>query len=253
MSASSGTRPAPAAPLFSLALSERASRVLPLLAGATALMLVGSLYLIFAVAPAEAQMGIVQKIFYFHVPSAYAMYVGWFVCAVSSGVWLWKRSDKWDAWAVAGAEVGLVFCAIVLVTGPLWARKAWGVYWTWDPRLTSTLLGGLMFFAYLTLRNLGGGGLAEKRFASALALLGIPNAALIHFSVKRWRGQHPQVITGRGGGLSADMKPAFFFALLTFTALVVLLLWARARAERTRQAVLRLELDAAERGLLEDA
>lgn len=227
--------------------------MLPLLAGATALMIVGSLYLIFAVAPAEAQMGIVQKIFYFHVPSAYAMYVGWFVCAVSSGVWLWKRSDKWDAWAVAGAEVGLVFCAIVLVTGPLWARKAWGVYWTWDPRLTSTLLGGLMFFAYLTLRNLGGGGLAEKRFASALALLGIPNAALIHFSVKRWRGQHPQVITGRGGGLSADMKPAFFFALLTFTVLVALLLWARARAERTRQAVVRLELDAAERGLLEDA
>jgi heme exporter protein C len=253
MSASSGTQPAPAAPLFSPALSERASKVLPLLAGATALMLVGSLYLVFAVAPQEAQMGIVQKVFYFHVPSAYAMYVGWFVCAVSSGVWLWKRSDAWDAWAVAGAEVGLVFCAIVLVTGPLWARKAWGVYWTWDPRLTSTLLGGLMFFAYLTLRNLGGGGLAEKRFASALALLGIPNAALIHFSVRRWRGQHPQVISGRGGGLSADMKPAFFFALATFTALVVLLLWARARAERTRQAVLRLELDAAERGLLEDA
>jgi len=234
-------------------LSDRASRVVPILAAATALLLIGALYLIFAVAPVEAQMGIVQKIFYFHVPSAYSMYVGWCVCAVSSGMWLWKRSDKWDAWAVAGAEIGLIFCAIVLVTGPLWARKAWGVYWTWDPRLTSTLLGGLMFFAYLVLRGLGSGGLAERRFASALALLGVPNAALIHYSVQRWRGQHPQVISGRGGGLSADMKPAFYLAFLAFTALVVLLLWVRARAERTQQAVRRLELDAAERGLLEDA
>ncbi len=251
MTAPAAPRPASVASVS--ALGERASRVVPLLAAATALLVLGAIGLVFGVAPVEAQMGIVQKIFYFHVPSAYAMYVGWSVCAVSSGVWLWRRSDRWDAWAVAGAEVGLVFCAIVLVTGPLWARKAWGVYWTWDPRLTSTLLGGLMFVAYLVLRGLGAGGLAERRFASALALLGIPNAALIHYSVQRWRGQHPQVISGRGGGLSAEMKPAFYLAFFAFTALVVLLLWARARAERLQQAARRLELDAAERGLLEDA
>jgi heme exporter protein C len=235
------------------ALRERASRVMPFVAAATALLVTAALWLVFAVAPVEAQMGIVQKIFYFHVPSAYAMYVGWAVCAVSSGVWLRRQSDRWDAWAVAGAEVGLLFCAIVLVTGPLWARKAWGVYWAWDPRLTSTLLGGLMFVAYLVLRGLGAGGLAERRFGAALALLGIPNAMLIHYSVQRWRGQHPQVISGRGGGLAPDMKPAFYVAFLAFTALVVLLLWARARAERLRQVAQRLELDAAERGLLEDA
>ena len=103
-----------------------------------------TLYLIFVVAPVEKQMGIVQKIFYFHVPSAYAMYLGFGASALGSAGYLIKRDAKWDALAVAGAEVGTLFCLIVLLTGPLWARKAWGVWWTWDPRLTTTLLAGMI-------------------------------------------------------------------------------------------------------------
>jgi len=219
----------------------------------TAALIGASLYEIFVVAPVEVQMGIVQKIFYFHVPSAYAMYVGFFVSAVGSAVYLAKRSPAWDAVAVAGAEVGMVFCAIVLTTGPLWARKAWGVWWTWDPRLTTTLLAGMIFLSYLALRSFGTAGEAEKRFASGLALVGVLDLPIIHYSVQRWRGVHPTVITGRGGGLDPQMKVAFLVSMLAFTALVALLVWTRARVERQKQRVHDLELMAARRGLLEDS
>ncbi|MDQ3033336.1 MAG: cytochrome c biogenesis protein [Myxococcota bacterium] len=220
----------------------------------TIALLVAALYAIFVHAPVERQMGIVQKIFYFHVPSAYAMYVGFVLAAVGSVGYLWTRKDRWDALAVAGAEVGLLFCTIVLITGPLWARKAWGVYWTWDPQLTVTLLAGLIFTAFVVLRSFGGAGEAEKRFASALAIVGVMLLPIIHYSVKLWRGQHPVVLTrSAGGGLHRDMYPAFFISLTLFTALVVLLVWARARAERARQELAAIETDAAAQGILEDA
>lgn len=212
---------------------------------------VGSLWAIFGIAPVELQMGIVQKIFYFHVPSAYAMYVAFVVSAVGSALYLWRRDAKWDALAVAGAEVGLIFCLIVLVTGPLWARKAWGTYWTWDPRLTTTLLAGMIYVAFNVLRSFGQAGEAEKRFASALGFLGLLLLPVIHFSVQRWRGQHPTVITRAGGGIHPDMVPALVSGFVLFTALVSLLVWARFRVERVRQRVVALELEAAERGLEE--
>lgn len=211
------------------------------------------LYEVFVVAPVEEQMGIVQKVFYFHVPSAYAMYVGYTVSAIGSALYLWKRHERFDALAVAGAEVGLVFACIVLTTGPLWARKAWGVYWTWDPRLTTTLLAALIFVAFLVLRSFGEAGEGEKRFAAGLAIVGLLNVPIIHYSVQRWRGQHPTVITGRGGGLAPSMRPAFLVCFLAFTLLVALLIWTRARAERARQRVDALRMDATERGWVEDA
>jgi heme exporter protein C len=221
--------------------------------GALLLVLVPvHLWLIFGFAPQEATMGLAQKIFYFHVPSAYAMYVGFAVALVGSVGYLWKRTAFWDALAVSGAEVGLLFCAAVLITGPLWARKAWGVYWSWDPQLTVTLLAGLIFTGAVVLRSFGGGD-AEKRFASGLAIVGTFLAPIIHYSVQRWRGQHPTVVREGGGGLHPDMKIAFFFGLFTFTLLVAYLIWTRLRLERDRQALAELEGDAAEAGLLEDA
>jgi len=222
------------------------------LAALTAILLAASVYTIFFVAPVELQMGVVQKIFYFHVPSAYSMYVGFTLCVVGSAIYLAKRSDTAEAMAVAGAEVGTVFCLIVLITGPLWGRKAWGTYWTWDPRLTTTLLISMVYVAYLLLRNLGSTGEAERRFAAGLGVMGGFLMPIIHYSVKLWRGQHPTVITNKGGGLHPDMRVALILSFLAFTALVALLIWARARAERARQRIQALELDAAELGLLED-
>lgn len=210
---------------------------------ATVIMFAASLYAIFVVAPVEQQMGIVQKIFYFHVPSAYAMYIGFVVSAFGSALYLIKRDPKWDAVGVAGAEVGSLFCLIVLLTGPLWARKAWGVWWTWDPRLTTTLLAGMIFAAYLALRSMGSAGEVEKRFAAGLALFGLIDLPLIHYSVQRWRGVHPTVITGKGGGLESEMYWALGMSFIAFTGLAVLLIWARASIERQREEATRLRFE----------
>ncbi len=219
----------------------------------TAVGLAVHLYLIFAYAPVEATMGIAQKIFYFHVPSAYAMYIGFTLALVGSIGYVWKRDPRWDALAVAGAEVGMIFVMVVLITGPLWARKAWGTYWTWDPRLTSTMMIGMVFMAFVVLRSFGAGGETEKRFAAGLAIVGSFLIPIIHWSVQRWRGQHPTVVTGRGGGLHADMYPAFFTGMGVFTLLVIFLVWARFRAERTKHALSALEDELADAGILEDA
>jgi heme exporter protein C len=207
----------------------------------SAALLLAALYAIFVLAPLESRMGIVQKIFFFHVPSAYAMYLCYVVCAVGSGLYLARRQLIWDALALSGAEVGSLFCAMVLTTGPLWARKAWGVYWTWDPRLTTTLLSGMIFFAYLLLRSFGNAGEVERRFAAILAVAGALNLPVVHFSVRQWRGMHPAVITGSGGGLDAGMRPALGLGFALFTALGALLCWMRVRAELSRQRLERLQ------------
>jgi len=221
--------------------------------GLCVLLLPTALYAIFVIAPVEAQMGIVQKIFYMHMGSWSGMYIGFATCSVTSALYLWKREESWDALAVAGAEVGMLFCLAGLISGPLWARKAWGTYWTWDPRLTSTLLIAMVFFAYLVLRSFGATGEVEKRFAAGLAIIGLLDMPVIHYSVQKWRGTHPTVVTGKGGGLHPDMKPAFWISILLVIVLSIALIWVRARAERVRQRLLALELEAAERGLLEEA
>lgn len=204
-------------------------------------------------APVEATMGIAQKIFYYHVPSAYSMYVGFTFALIGSIGYLARRDERWDALAVAGAEVGMVFVIIVLITGPLWARKAWGTYWTWDPRLTSTMMIGLVFSAFVVLRSFGAGGQTEKRFAAGLAIVGSALIPIIHWSVQRWRGQHPTVVTGRGGGLDPAMYPPFFVGLGVFTLLTLWLIWARFRAERTKHGLTALADRMADAGMLEDA
>ena len=122
----------------------------------------------FLVAPIDARMGIVQKIFYFHVPSWYAMYLGAGAWFLGSLAYLVRATDARDAFARAGAEVAVVFGAIGLITGPLWGAKAWGSFWTWDPRLTTALLSFLVYFAYLVLRAFAGDGEGERKFSAAL-------------------------------------------------------------------------------------
>jgi heme exporter protein C len=216
----------------------------------TAATFVGEIFFVFLQAPTEARMGIVQKIFYFHVPSAYAMYLGATACFGGSVAYLARPSDTADAIARAGAEAAVAFGMIVMTTGPLWGAKAWGTFWTWDPRLTTALLSVLIYVAYLVLRGFAGDGDAERRFAAALGVLGAANLPIIHFSVQKWGGQHPTVITGKGGGLQhPDMKIALSLGFLAFTLLAVLLVWARARAEIAESRLRRAEEDAIDLGL----
>lgn len=200
----------------------------------------------------EAAGGIAQKIFYFHVPSAYVMYIGVTACVLGSLGYLSQRTPGWDALAQAGAEIAVIFATVVLVTGPLWARKAWGTYWAWDPRLTTTLLGVLIFVAYLVLHSATGAGEAEKRFAAAVAVMGACVMPVIHYSVLLWRGQHPTVITSRGGGLAPAMGTTLTVSFLAFTLMAAVLLFVRTRIAQQEARLEALRIQATTLGLLDD-
>jgi heme exporter protein C len=181
-------------------------------------------------APYESTMGLVQKIFYFHVPSAMTMFVSAFVCGISSAVFLFKGRASADRLAVAAAELTSVFGIIVLVTGPLWARKAWGVWWVWDERITSTFVLWLIFNAYLLLRKYGGAG--SERLAAGLAIFGMANVPFVYWSVNVWRTLHPK--TTVVPTLQPGMRGPFWFCVLAFLLLYVLAPTARARLEAQR-------------------
>lgn len=226
----------------------------PFLLAATAAVffwLIGFVFLKAPVAQPEAG-GLAQKIFYFHVPSAYAMYLSGVVCLVASAAYLLTLTDKWNAWAQAGAECAVVFGLMVLTSGPLWAKKAWGVYWVWDPRLTTSLLSVLVYVAVVVLRAFAGDGEAERKFAAALGVLGTVNLPIIHFSVRKWGGNHPTVITQGGGGLKhPDMQLALGVGFLAMTLLAAVLLAVRARQLVLSARVGRAEERAVAAGLTE--
>ncbi len=197
-------------------------------------------------------MGIVQKIFYFHVPAAYGMYLGAAICFVASAAYLLRGSIRWDATARAGAEVAMTMGLMVLISGPLWAAKAWGRYWVWDPRLTTSLLSVLIYIAYVVMRRFSGSGEPQRRFAAALGVFGAANLPIIHFSVRKWGGQHPEVITGGGGGLHGDMMLALALGFMTFTFISSLLIRHRTRIHLATARVETLEQMAIELSLGEE-
>lgn len=186
--------------------------------------------LLIAQAPYEMTMGMIQKIFYYHVPPAILMLVSGIVCGVASARYLMTRDKRHDHTAVAAAEISLIFGAIVLVTGPLWARKAWGIYWDWDVRLTSTLLLWMIFAAYLLLRRFGGPG--SDRLAAGVAIFGAANSPFVYWSVNVWRTLHPK--TTVIPTLSPSMRPAFYYSFVAFLLLYLALLKARSRLEAQR-------------------
>ncbi len=220
---------------------------------ATAVAFLWTIHFVAYVTPVESTMGVVQKVFYFHVPAAYAMYLGAAACFLGSAGYLYNGRLGWDALARAGSEVAVAMGIIVMVTGPLWAAKAWGVYWTWDPRLTTSMLSVLLYVAYVVLRAFAGDGEAERKFAAALGVLGAANLPIIHYSVQKWGGNHPKVITSGGGGLQhPDMKLAFAMGMTSFTLLALLLLWSRVRIDLASSRLAELEQEALELGLGEE-
>ena len=196
------------------------------------------------VAPTEATMGDIQRIFYYHVPSAMLSFLFFFISFLSSVAYLVthqnhpSRALTADALALASAEVGVVFCTVVLITGPLWARPVWGIWWTWDARLTTTLVLWLVYVSYLLLRHFASGSQVQT-LAAVLAIFGYVDVPIVYMSTRWWRTQHPGPVFGggEGSGVAPSMKVAFGWNVLAWFAWGVLVLGYRFYVERRRQRV----------------
>ena len=204
-----------------------------------ALMLVASGWLVIQ-APLDAMQGVIQKILYVHVPCAFASYAGFFLTALGGGLYLWKRQDRYDRLALAGAEVGVVFCTLTLLSGPIWAKGTWGQWWVWDPRLSVTLLLWFLYLAYLLLRSFTEGSERTARFAAVYGLMGAMAIPLNYYAIELFGGaaMHPDNL--ERGSLGEGMLWPFVVGNVTlFVAFLYLVLrrWEienlRARWART--------------------
>ena len=199
---------------------------------------------IFFLVPTDDFQGIVQRIFYVHVPSAWVAYLAFAVVLVGSIAYLKTSNNRWDWLAHSSAEVGVVFTAVTLVTGMLWGRPVWGAYWVWDPRLTLTFVLFLIYLGYLALRWMATDPGRGARVAAVIGITGFATVPLVHFSVDWWRGQHPGRTVFKPES-SPDLPPqmllTMLFMLAMFTLLYALFLALRVRLARLDAAVMEME------------
>lgn len=204
-------------------------------------------WLVFEKASLQYELFLSQKIFYYHVPAAFVMFTAVFVSGIASIGFLATRRPRWDDIASSAAGMVVVFGAVVLTSGPIWAKVAWGVWWTWDARLTLSLLLWLIFVAYVLVRRYGGPG--SERLAAGLALFGMVDVPLVYFAVNFWKTQHPtnEVVPG----LPSDMRAAFLVGVLAYFTLFFVLLAANVAVDRGRRRLHEVSDLAVEMGRLE--
>lgn len=187
-------------------------------------------------APLERTEGIVQKSMYVHVPSAWAMYVGFLVNFVMSIVFLITGKRGVDRVAIAGAEVGVVFCTLVLVSGPIWAKAVWGIWWDWEPRLTMTMVIWFIYVGYLVLRGMAPSASAAARYGAVLGIVGFLLTPVIHQAVTWWGGQHPAQKSNRADALTSGMRTALFVSGACWLVICSFLISLRTQVEKARDA-----------------
>ena len=209
--------------------------IFPILGLLTGALLSYALYLALVGAPTEQTMGDVQRIFYYHVPSAWTAFILFTINFVASITYLVRRNPAADILALVSAEVGLVFLTVNLVTGPIWARPVWGIWWTWDWRLTSTLVVWLIYASYLMLRRYSSG--QTPVMAAALGILGALCVPFVYFSIWFFRTQHPQPVVGGGGSLDPRMAHVLLINWLAFGCFAFLVSWSRYRLEVLQRQV----------------
>lgn len=230
--------------LFDSAKGMKTPPMLLVLAVAAAAVLATAIWMIFFFAPTEREMGFVQKIFYFHVPSAWMMLLSAPLMAVGSIAYLVTKKDKWDRLSDAGVELAIMFGALVMISGPLWGRKAWGTYWVWDVRLTSSLVLVLTLVACKIVRSYAG--TSAKQIAAGLSILAVLNAIFVWVSVDLWQGTHPPKLVQT---LGSEMKQTFWISVLGFHLAYGAMLWSRLRMGKLRTGLDRLQMKATEAGL----
>ena len=223
-------------------------KLLTMLDVVAGVLFVAAVALVFFYAPLERVMGLVQKVFYFHVASAWIGMLAFAVAAFCGVLYLVKKDARYDRVELAAVEIGIVFAFITIVTGSIWARPIWNAWWTWDPRLTTATVMELVYFAYLMLRS----GIEEPerraRFGAVYAIIGFLSVPLTFFSIRLFRTIHPVVIGSNDPGAEGafDMTPkmtlTFMFSLLTFTVGFVTLLWHRVRLGALSDKVEQLKL-----------
>jgi heme exporter protein C len=182
------------------------------------ILVIAALWMIFTYAPVEATMGLVQKVFYFHVSSAWVGFFAFFITFVGSILYLYKRADRWDILAKSSAQIGFIFILITLISGMLWAKPVWGTFWVWEPRLTISLVQWLVYFSYALLRRSLGMSAGGKRITSVYGIVAFITVPLSWFAIRWWRTIHPEIISS-SGSLPAKMLMTMLFTLLTFTVI----------------------------------
>ena len=194
--------------------------------------MLAAIYMVFIYAPPDKNLGDIQRIFYFHVSSAWIAFLAFFLVFVASILYLKSRSRRWDILAHSSAEIGVILTTLVLITGPIWARPIWYTWWTWDARLTTTLVLWLIYVAYLMLRSYSEGS-RGARFAAVFAILGFLDVPIVFMSIRWWRTQHPGPVIGGGeeAGLASPMLYTLFVSLAAFTLLFIYLLLLRTKLE----------------------
>ncbi len=225
--------------LANFVLRRRAVKQPPLfgwrgLAAYTALLVVmaAALYMIFIYAPAERVQGDAQRLLYGHVAVAWLAFLAFAIVAVASVAYLWRRDPRWDSLAVAAAEVGVLFTTLTLATGSIWGRVIWNVWWTWDPRLTTTLVLWFIYVAYLVLRMYIDNADARRRVAAIFGIVGFVDVPIVWFSVQWWRSLHPVQSVTREGALPPEMLLTLLVTVAAFTLFFFVLIRQRYLLER---------------------
>jgi len=203
-------------------------------------------YLAFHYAPVEKSMGIIQKIWYLHVSCAFSSFVAFGICFYANLRYVFTRQMKADWLGVSAAEVGLAFILVVLITGPIWAHPVWGIWWTWDARLTLTFVLALLYVSYLLLRSMIEEPDKRALFSALFGVFAFLDVPLVYFSIRWWRTQHPQpvILGGTGSGLDPRMRVSYLLMWGALTGLLVLLMRARYGLEALRASVEELRREA---------
>ncbi len=210
---------------------------------ATVVLMAVTLWMIFIWVPTERNLGVIQRALYIHVPVAWVSMVAVFLVAVSSVAFLRTGNKKWDWLAVASAETGVMAGSLVIVTGAVWAKPIWNVWWTWDAKLTTTAILWFLYVAYLMLRAYAPPGTQGQRMAAVVAIVGAIDAPIIYWAADLWRTAHPELLVGpvaESGGLSAEMALTLNVALIAFTSVFAYILVERYRVRRAESDVMEL-------------
>lgn len=223
-------------------------RWLSILDGLTAVLFAVAVGMVFFYAPTEAVMGPVQRVFYFHVATAWVGMLGFLVSAAAGFLYLRTNAERWDLLGLAAVEISVVFLLIAIVTGSIWARPIWNTWWTWDPRLTTAAIMELIYAAYLMLRSGIEDPARRARFGAVYAILGFISVPLTFISIRIFRTIHPVVVGNSDPGAAGQfsmtprMQATFFYSLFVFSVVFVDLLWHRVRLGRLNVEVERLKL-----------